>query len=426
MRRAFLFIILFVLAGCGPGAEEPVDPQVARLLAEAQTFNEQGNAAAALTLADSAAVLAPDTPEVHFLRGRLYTQLARPAEAQQAYERVLALDPDYEGAWLNLGNAAFRQEQPREALRSYQREQATHPSAAVSLQMGRSYAQLGVADSARMAYEDALARDSTMATAHVRLGQLYRETGELDKALIHVQRGLALEPDNPNYQFIAGSIYNLQGDPEAAAEHLRQAVEAEPWNYWATYTLSQALLRLGQADEAAAVEAQAEKLRTDLEEVEHWRGYAEGNPDQFMLWVRYASVLRRIGNTEEAEKAEGVARALAPNYMAHAFADPATATEHRRATGLLASGRMQDAIEIYRALLRGNPQQPDLWVNLGVAYAAYGRIEQALQSWKAALRFDPNQALARSHLADLQGAFYADPDVPTSAPATSSDQPSGD
>ena len=423
MLRAFLLIALLVLAGCRPGAQETIDPEVALLLREAQTLSERGNDAAALALADSAASLAPDLPEVHFLRGRLYTQLARPAEAQQAYEQVLTLDAKYQGAHLNLGNTALRQEQPRKALRHYQREQAAHPSAAVSLQIGRSYAQLGVADSARVAYEDAIARDSTMATAHMRLGQLYREMGELDKALAHVQRGLALEPGNPNYQFIAGSIYNLQGDPEAAVPHLRQAVEAQPWSYWATYTLSQALLRLGQTDEAAAAEARADELRTELEEVEHWRSYAEGNPDQFMLWVRYASVLHRIGNAAEAEEAEQVARALAPGYMVHAFADPTTAAEHRRATDLLTGGKVEDAIEVYRALLRQTPQQPDLWLNLGVAYAVHGRIEQAQQSWKVALRYNPNLALARSHLADLHGAFYATPDAATPEAATPADAP---
>jgi Flp pilus assembly protein TadD len=58
---------------------------------------------------------APDAPSVHSLAGRAYLKSAQLRHAEQAFERVLELDPADHYAYFGLGKALQRQGRLREA-----------------------------------------------------------------------------------------------------------------------------------------------------------------------------------------------------------------------------------------------------------------------------------------------------------------------
>ena len=399
---------------------QEIDERTAFYLGEAQTSFENAAFNIALAFTDSAQAAAPDLPETYFLRGKIYTELARFDLADKAYSEALEKNPDFQGAWMNKGNLAIRKNEIKPALSMYLKEAEKHPTSGVFLQMGRAYQELGVPDSARLAYENALALDSSRATIYMRLGQLLGEQGDLEPAIAYSQKGVDLEPENLHYKYALGALLNSNGESEQAISYLKPFVDASPWHYWGHYNLGQAYQRLNKEEEATLYLGKAEMLQDTQTELDHWQMMAESNPQHLMLWLRFSFALRRAGNVNDAARADQIAYALAPDYLVHAFEDSTTATGHGQAILRIASGELDEAIEIYKGLLRQNMQEPGLWLNLGVAYATHGRIVQARQSWVAAMKYNPEFLRARRYMEDLDKAFY-DPEEPGNAPLENSE-----
>lgn len=62
-------------------------------------------------------------------------------------------------------------------------------------------------------------------------------------------------------------------------------------------------------------------------------------------------------------------------------------------------------MERYRSLLSSDENRPDIWLNLGVVYAASGRIDAAREAWETALRYAPKHVGARALLFQLEQPY---------------------
>lgn len=413
-QGVLVFAAALLIASCtsddgarsdGEPPRRSANPQAAELLVAAQQALDDGALNAALMLTDSLMRVEPELADLYFLRARIFTGMQRLDLAEGAYRRVLEQDAAYQGAWMNLGNLAFRQGAYRSALERYQKELAAYPSPKIWVAIGSTYEEQRQPDSARYAYEQAISLDDEYASAYLHLGQLYKARGALKEAAAVSRKGVQLDPDNPDYQYALGSLLVLMGESEEAIGYLSAVLEARPWHYWATYNLGQAYARLGRRDEAQLYLDRAEQLQDDLEAIEYWQSLARGNPDQLMLWVKLAQALRRAGRESEAREADRLALSLAPRYMIHEMSDAALALEHRRAGLALANGDAAGSVERYRALLDRNADRPDIWLNLGVVYAASGQVDDAKKAWETALRYAPKHAGARTLLFQLEQPY---------------------
>ncbi|MEK7728591.1 MAG: tetratricopeptide repeat protein [candidate division KSB1 bacterium] len=400
LSRALFFALCLIL-GCQSTSEQQsqaeeqrrvANPRAPKFLIQAQDALSYRAFAAALALTDSAEHYAPQLADVFFLRGVIHTEMRRYDLAEAAYQKVLALDPFYKGAWLNLGSVALRAGESRKALQCYQKEMANYPGAAALHQMGRVYAKLGKPDSARFVYEQALKSDSAFTTAYLRLAELYKEEGELDQALKYARRGLQLEPDNLNYQYFIGALLVSRGDlPEAVAQ-LENVVRKRPWHYWANYNLGQAFVRMNRPAEGKSYLAKAESLQVELKNIQDWENLVENNPDQLMLWVNYGEALRRAGRWEEAREAFQVALSIEPRFMA---------LENNLANLYILTGDTAKAIFHYESIVARAPMLTEAWLNLGVAHANAKHFEQARAAWENALKQAPEDSTVKVYLAKL-------------------------
>ena len=401
---AFLGTTLAVAAGgCGgPEADAPsvteqvrrnTDPKAVEFLVDAQQAFETGYYGAALALADSAARHAPDLADIPFMRARAFTALRQMDRATEAYEKTLELDPDYPGVWFNRGNGAYMYGEPAEALSLYQKERSHVAETTDYLtQLGRAYADTGKPDSARRAYEQAIAADSSNPTAYMWLGQLHEDAGDFETALAYSEQGLALDPDNLNYAYVYGVQRLRNGDLEAAAEMLTRVAGGIPWHYPAHYNLGQALNGLGQEARAARTLARADTLLAMQRDVEEWVERIKTNSTEPLLWVQYGESLRRSGRVDEAIEALTVALSLRPGWL----------ELHNNIANLhLAAGDTARAMGRYEALLRLAPTQPDVWLNLGTLHALSGNYEEARAAWETVLEHAPGHEEAVSYLSHL-------------------------
>ncbi len=395
-----VFIVLMA-GGCGPEADGPsrtelvrrnTDPKAVQFLLNAQQAFETGYYSAALVLADSAAAYAPDLADIPFMRGRTLTALRQLDLATEAYEKTLEFDPEYPGVWFNMGNNAYMYGEPAEALALYRKERGVAETTDYLTQLGRAYADTGKPDSARWAYERAVAADSSSPTAYMWLGQLYEDAGDFAEALSYSEQGIALDPDNLNYAYVYGVQRLRNGDLEAAAEILTRVADGIPWHYPAHYNLGQALNGLGQAERGAQYLARADTLLSMQQEVEQWVERIKTQSTEPLLWVEYGEALRRSGRMEEAIEALTVAFSLRPQWLE---------LQNNIANLYLSAGDTTSALGRYEALLEVAPDQPDVWLNLGTLHALAGDYAEARTAWETVLRHAPDHAEARYYLTQL-------------------------
>ena len=369
-----------------------IDPAVAGLIFQAETAFRNGYYNAALAITDSALVNSPHAADIHFLRGRVFTKLARLNEAEVAYRTVLSLNPNYQGAWFNMGTNSIRQDDLPAAIANYKSEMLLYPSARTMVQIGRAYADLGKIDSAAFAYEDAIKTDSKNAAAYMRLGHLYKDRGDIAKAIEYATIGLDLDPENLDYKYIIGSLLLLNEEPKASLPFFQAVTSKRPWHYWAHHNLGQALYRIGDEDQGQHYMDMAKELQKGIQEVENWRNLANMNPDQFMLWVNLGNSLKNMGRIQEAKDAYLVALSL--NQMS-------VALQNNIANIYLMEGDTAQAIIRYKAILSLDSTIVDIWLNLGVVHASSGSKNDARKAWLKGLEYDPDNTTLRYYLETL-------------------------
>lgn len=413
-----LFILASVLwTGCGSGSEQragtaerrQVRPEAAALLKKSQKAFQAGAYRPALMYADSALSHAPGWADVFYTKGRIFTELKRFEQARTAYEAALAADSSYHEAQFNLANNAFRQERFQEALNRYREvlramdqapdsatiyHQETERSGryAVLLQIGRTYAQLGAADSARAAYRQAIDENPSHPSAYSSLGELYKKQGAVDSALAHAEHALERATDTLQYLYDVGVLQLRAGRPESAARKLRTVVQHQPGHRGAHYNLGQVLMRLGRQKEAQQYLAAADSLEKAQAALDQLKETAEVNPNQLRPWVTYGKALRRAGRYKEATSAYRVALTLAPG---------SPALQNNLANLALLRGDTTEAVYRYRALLQQDSTLADVWLNLGVVFANADQMGKAERHWRRALQLDPGHPEARRYLESL-------------------------
>jgi len=369
-----------------------IDPAVAGLIFQAETAFRNGYYNAALAITDSSLVNSPHSADIHFLRGRVFTKLARLNEAEVAYRTVLSLNPNYQGAWFNMGTNSIRQDDLPAAIAHYKSEMLLYPSARTMVQIGRAYADLGKIDSAAFAYEDAIKTDSKNAAAYMRLGHLYKDRGDITKAIEYATIGLDLDPENLDYKYIIGSLLLLNEEPKASLPFFQAVTSKRPWHYWAHHNLGQALYRIGDETQGQHYMDLAKELQKGIQEVENWRNLANMNPDQLMLWVNLGNSLKNMGRIQEAKDAFLVALSISPMSFA---------LQNNIANLCLMDGDTVQAINRYKTILSFDSTLVDIWLNLGVVHASSGRINDARQAWMKGLEHDSDNTTLKDYLETL-------------------------
>lgn len=384
-------------------ARQTANPKSAAFLIQSQDALSQGNYLWALVFIDSAEKYAPHLADVHFERGNILFQVGQVEQAWSAYEKVAALDPYYRSVWFKLGNVAFQQKDHRKALEMYTKELAvadaenkalgrepeTDRYCTTDLQLGRTYVELGLTDSAEMIFHESIGLDSSFGEAWGDLAQLYKNEGDFEKALIYARKAFTLNPKSLDYNYLLGLMLFRIGDMEAAVEHLRREVEARPYNPGAYYNLGRALITLGNFSEGQRYLDCTDSIRTLNVQIKLLQGTAESYPDNMSVWQTLGDACYAIGRHEEALQA----------YRTVLFLDPVNLwAQHRMANLVLKTGDIQGAIHRYEVILGLEPQIADVWVDLGVAHALRGEMVEARWAWRKAISLDPDNVLVKQYL----------------------------
>lgn len=369
-----------------------MDPTTERMLYQSTQALQSHAFVQALALVDSAEARAPGLADVPFLRGRIYAELVRLKEAEAEYRKALALRPNYPGAWNNLGNTAFRDQRYSEAIQLYHRELAANPDPRPWRGIARAYVELGKTDSARFAFERALALDETYAEAHFGQALLLDDLGDAEGALKAAREALSYDPDNLEYQYHVGAYLVKLGRPGEALALLESVAEAWPWHQGTHYNLAQALMRLGRTDEAEAMQERAEQLRDLQAQISHLENTARVQHRDPFAHAALGSMLRRVGRYNDAMHA----------YMVSLYLDPSNLEVYNNVAVLhLLRQDTTAAIHAFEQIVQVDATNPHAWLNLGSLYALSDQLDGAKYAWEKVLEYDPGNEVASRYLASL-------------------------
>lgn len=173
------------------------------------------------------------------VRGSFLVAGERPSKALPLLSEALALNPTAPLTLETLGDFHFRQNNPDEARRWFERATATGAASHLAHFYLAILAPSGAEDHLRRA----IALDPTFAPAYARLADLYaRDNRNLEEALRLARRATGLEPDDPGYWVDLGRLLlRLQSPIEArtAGERASTVARSARERAWAASFLSE-------------------------------------------------------------------------------------------------------------------------------------------------------------------------------------------
>lgn len=201
-------------------AADPRNPVFRGELARA--FRTRGELGRAVPLYRQAAEDAPGDPDAWYNLAATLQEAGRPAEARQALERALRLDPTRSEAHNTLALALLAEGKAEEALRELQAAVALDARDATALNnLGNVLRGLGRLDEAEQAYRRAAEVAPRYAEPWNGLGTLEVERDRPAAALSFFDRALTLAPSYHEVRLNRGIALELAGRREAAAAAYR-------------------------------------------------------------------------------------------------------------------------------------------------------------------------------------------------------------
>lgn len=173
-------------------------------------------------------------------------QAGRLAEAEEAYHRILEIDPRNVDALHFLGFIA------------YQRSDHARAEQLIS---------------------QALALNNANRHAHHNLGRVHQAQGKLAQAVASYRATLELDPRHVDAWFHLGNAAGALGRREEARDAYRKVLELMPSHFEASYNLGIVCRELNRRDEAIAAFRRAIELRPDVAAVHYALGHALRDED---------------------------------------------------------------------------------------------------------------------------------------------------
>ncbi len=182
--------------------------------------------------------------------GRLYAAVGRKVEAIAALRAVLAREPGWPEAQLELGLLLGHSDEARTLLAAALAGRPGWSEAARAL--GDARREGGDLAGAQSAYHEALKADSMLAPAHAGLGEVLFRSGKLDEAQAALEKSLSLVANNAGAALTLAEVFAAQGKVEAAVEQFRHAADLDPRDPAALLRATQLLIAAQRATTAAA------------------------------------------------------------------------------------------------------------------------------------------------------------------------------
>lgn len=299
------------------------------------------------------------------------------AEAEAAYRRAIALQPDYVDAHNNLGALLQEQQRLPEAEAAYNNALSLQPgNAGIQFNLALLYHSVQRPTEAEAAYRRTLAIAPEFVQAYYSLGVLLQEQDRPSEAEAVYRQTIALQPAHAEAHNNLGNILKQHQRLAEAEAAYRQAIAHQPGYTSAHYNLGILLQDLHRYEEAETAYRQAISIQ----------------PDYFEALNNLGNLLKEQGQVQAAEAALRQAVSLLPdNADAH----------YNLGRLLLLQKRFDEAEHTLRQALALQPDFPETLNNLGLLLEELKRFSEAEASYRQAIVVQPGYAESYNHLGNL-------------------------
>ncbi|MBP9187356.1 MAG: tetratricopeptide repeat protein [Bacteroidia bacterium] len=184
---------------------------------------------------EQAIVLNANQPIYLFFKGRVLYAMNKTQDAAKAYEKAIAIKPDFIEAQLKLAELYYIVKEHKKSIDLYNVILANDKLNTTALFFkGMNYKEIGDTASAVQAFQKTYEIDVNHYDAVMQLGNLY--AGLNNKiALDYYITASRLRPKNPEPPFAAGVYFQQKGDYKKAVTMYQQALKADEKFYRAYY-----------------------------------------------------------------------------------------------------------------------------------------------------------------------------------------------
>jgi len=359
--------------------------KTASLFVDGVKLHRAGQLADAEQIYNRILAMLPDHFDCLHLLGLIFLQRGNHTLALEQINAALARDPDNVFALNNRGIALKELKRLDEALASYDRALALRPDHAEALSnRGNTLQLLKRFAEALASYDHAIALRPDYVEALLNRGNALKQLQDYDEALASYARVLAIDPTSAQAHGNCGAVlHELKRFDEALASCDRAlALRSDLAELHAIR--GNALCGLRRYEEALASYGRALALRPAIAEVHYNRGNA----------------LHELRQFEAALACYDRALALRPDYVeAH----------YNRGNALHLLKRFNEAVASYDRALALWPDHAEAIANRGATLHDLKRYDEALQSYERALALQPdfadahyNEAICRLLLGDFE------------------------
>ena len=196
---------LTTLSGPIPTVDVQGPPQEA--INQLINFYNQGQLAVVVEQATALTEQYPEAFVVWNLLGASAAQTGQSNKAIFAFQRVIAIKPDYAEAYYNMGSVLQDQGKFDEAIASYNKALSLKPDYADAYNnMGNALKQQGKLDEAIEVYNKVLSLKPDYAEAYNNMGNALKAKGEFDAAIDSYKQALKIKPEFAKVKHLLASL----------------------------------------------------------------------------------------------------------------------------------------------------------------------------------------------------------------------------
>ena len=172
-------------------------------------------------------------------------------EAQDLYDQILKIDPNYVQAYNNLGAIFQNSKEYQKAIKCYEKAIEIIPNYSnAHNNLGIIFKENGDTQKAINYYEKAIEIDPNYSNAYYNLGNTFKELGENQKAKDCYKKAIEIDPNYVDAHNDLGVVFFKLGESQKAKECYEKVIEIKP-NYAEPYNnLANIYVELGKNHEA--------------------------------------------------------------------------------------------------------------------------------------------------------------------------------
>jgi putative PEP-CTERM system TPR-repeat lipoprotein len=352
----------------------------------------------------------PDNPLVHNLRGGVYVGKQDFANARQAFEKALSLQPGYYPAAANLAQLDMRDKKPQAARSRFDGILAADKNNASAMVAIAELERAAGREKEYVAWLDKATRaDAKAIKPRTLLAQYYVGKNEAPRALSIAREAQTANPNDPEALNLLGNAQLAANEKDNAVATFGKLVALAPQSPLAYVRLGAAQavnnsptearksLRLARELKPDLIDAQTAMIGLDLQEnrtddaIKRAQQIQQQHPKLATGYEIEAGIL--ASQKQYAKSAELYQKALDVGRN--------SVLAQKLHVTLAAAGKTGEAETRAAQWLKEHPEDVGMRVYLGETYIKQGQDKQAIAQYQAILQKSPDNLIALNNLAWL-------------------------